>query len=66
MWLQQNMGTIVTALILCLIVFLVIKKMWKDKKNGKSCCGCSSCSGCGCSGKAAHTESHIGGKGTEF
>lgn len=36
-------------------VFLVIRKMLKDKKEGKTCCGCgSSCGGschCGMEGK---------------
>ncbi len=47
MWLIQNMGTIITALVICIIVFLSARSIWKDKKAGKSCGGCSGCSG-GC------------------
>lgn len=43
-----------TAVIIALIlgaVVLSVRKLWKDKKNGKTCCGgCSSC--CGCEKKA--------------
>ncbi|MDO4329698.1 MAG: FeoB-associated Cys-rich membrane protein [Lachnospiraceae bacterium] len=46
MWLIQNMGTIVTALVVCGIAFLSARSIWKDKKAGKSCGGCSGCSGC--------------------
>lgn len=41
----QNSGTITVLLILAVIVGLVINKMRKDKKAGKSGCGCG-CSGC--------------------
>lgn len=45
--------TLIDILLILLIagcVFLVIRKLVKDKKEGKSCCGCgSSCSGsCHC------------------
>jgi len=35
------------ALIVCAL-FLSIRKLWKDKKSGKTCCGggCSGCCGC--------------------
>ncbi len=42
------MGTIVTALILAGIVFLIVRGMARDKKKGKSLscgCGCSHCGG---------------------
>lgn len=51
MWLIQNMGTIVTALVVCGIAFLSARIIWKDKKAGKSCSGCNggchSADGCG-------------------
>ncbi|MDE6679545.1 MAG: FeoB-associated Cys-rich membrane protein, partial [Ruminococcus sp.] len=34
------MGTIVTALILIAVIALIIFRMIKDKKDGKSSCGC--------------------------
>ncbi len=41
---------IVTAFICLLIggaVFFSLRKLWRDRKNGKSCCGsCEGCPGC--------------------
>lgn len=49
-FLQTNWGTILVAAILLILVVLIVKKLLKDKRNGKSCsCGgdCSHCStGC--------------------
>lgn len=46
-FLKANTGTIAVALILAVIVFLIIKKIVKDKKAGKGICGgdCSKCHG---------------------
>ena len=45
-FISQNIGSIVVGAVLFLIVFLVVKKLIRDAKNGK----CSSCVGCaGCS-----------------
>ncbi len=44
------MGTFVTAAVLVCIVGLVIHKMIKDKRSGKSLqcgCDCAHCGGCG-------------------
>lgn len=44
----NNLGTIVVFLILLFVVFLIFKKMRRDKLAGKSCsCGtsCGSCPG---------------------
>lgn len=43
-FLAANAGTIVAGLVVLAIILLVIFKMKKDKKQGKSSCGCS----CGC------------------
>lgn len=43
-FLINNMGTIITALILIAAVTLVVRVMIRDKKAGK-CCG-GGCSGC--------------------
>ena len=43
--LGENFGTLIICLILALSVFLVIKKLIKDKKNGKCKCGCA-CASC--------------------
>lgn len=44
-FLSQNLATIIVSLILAAVVVLVVIKMYKDKKAGKSACGCK-CSGC--------------------
>ena len=54
-WLSANIGTIVVRVILIAAVALIVRKLLKDKKAGKSICGCSAdgtCSGhcAGCSG----------------
>ena len=44
------MGTIITAAVLCFVVGLVVRKMVRDKKSGKSLqcgCDCAHCGGCG-------------------
>lgn len=38
-------STVIVALVLASIVFLIIKKMVKNKKEGKSSCGCN-CENC--------------------
>ena len=54
-WFMNNLGTIITFLILAAVVVLIIRRMKKDKDEGKSSCGagckcCSlhgKCGGCG-------------------
>ena len=43
------MGTVIVGGVLAIIVGLLIWKMIKDKKAGKSSCGgdCAHCKGCG-------------------
>ena len=43
------MGTVIVGGVLAVIVGLLIWKMIKDKKTGKSSCGgdCAHCRGCG-------------------
>lgn len=40
-----NLSDVLVALILIAVVTLVIRKMIRDRKNGKTACGCG-CSGC--------------------
>ena len=49
-WLMANIGTIVVAVILAIIVTAVIAKMVKNKKQGKSSCGCG-CESCAMKGE---------------
>lgn len=39
-WLTVNAGTVTVAFILAAVIFLVIKKMIKDRKSGKGMCNC--------------------------
>lgn len=44
-FLSENLATIIVSLILAAAIILVVRKLYKDKKAGKSSCGCN-CSGC--------------------
>lgn len=49
-WISANYGSIIVFLLLCVIVFFVVRSMVLDRRSGKSACG-GSCAGCsGCSG----------------
>ena len=58
----MNSGTFAVSAVLVIIVGLIIYKMIKDKKSGKSSCSCGgSCSGCGMAGSC-----HKSGKSGSF
>lgn len=42
---EESMGTFITGTILAAVIALIVRKMVRDKKNGKtSCCGdCGNC-----------------------
>ena len=48
-WLSENIGTILIAAALALIVTGIIVKLRKDKQKGRSSCGCNcaNCAMCG-------------------
>ncbi len=49
-WLLQNLGTILVLAVLAVVCALIVCKMIRDKKSGKSpTCGCG-CGGCAMSG----------------
>ena len=52
-WLAANLGTILVSLVVIAIVAMIIWKMVKEKKQGKSSCshGCSNC--------ALHGQCHM-------
>ena len=50
----MNLGTMVVLAILVCVVALVLNKMYKDKKAGKTCSSCGGGCSCGCEG--CHTE----------
>lgn len=45
----SGLSTLVVGLIVAGIVFLAVRSIVRDKKNGKSLCG-GNCRGCSCSG----------------
>ena len=49
-WMMENLSTILIAIGLILLVYAIIAKMVKDKKQAKSSCGCD----CGSCGGACH------------
>ena len=50
-WLSANLPTIIVGLVLLLIVGLIVRNMYKNKKAGKSSCGCGDeCGGCASAG----------------
>lgn len=55
-WFFNNLGTIVISIILLIAVVLIICRLRKDRKAGKSSCGCN-CESC-----ALHGKCHGGGK----
>lgn len=48
-WITENIGTILISAVLLLVVVLIIRKLVKDKKKGKSSCDCN-CAHCAMSG----------------
>lgn len=44
-FIAENFGTILVAVIIAALVILIIRKMSKDRKKGKTSCGCG-CSNC--------------------
>lgn len=52
LWLKENLATLLVAAVLILLVVLVVRKMIRDRKAGKSGCGC------GCDHCAMHGNCH--------
>ncbi len=41
------MGNVIVIAVLALVVALVVRSLWRSKKNGGGCCGdCSKCKSC--------------------
>ncbi|MBQ9910950.1 MAG: FeoB-associated Cys-rich membrane protein [Lachnospiraceae bacterium] len=49
-WLVNNLGTLIVAAVLVILVALVVVKMIRDKKKGKTSCGCG-CEHCAMASK---------------
>lgn len=54
-WFIDNLGTIVTFLILLAVVVMIILRMKKDKAEGKNSCGCG-CKDCAMRGQCHSKE----------
>ena len=48
-WITENLATILISALLIAICTVIILKLRRDKKKGKTSCGCA-CSGCAMSG----------------
>ena len=57
LWLKANFSTIIISVILVIIVALIIRKMIKDKRQGKSSCSCG-CSNCALKGQCHSTPNN--------
>lgn len=57
-WFSANMGNIIVVLLLCTVVFLIIRSIVRDRRQGKSSCG-SHCGSCPMRGSC---HSHAGKK----
>ena len=55
-WLSANLGTILVLAVLLAVVGMILRKMIRDKRQGKTSCGC------GCEGCALHGQCHGGAK----
>ncbi len=55
-WIVKNIGTLLTALVLIVIVAAIVMQMFNDKKKGKSSCGCK-CGNCPMNG-SCHKKSN--------
>lgn len=49
-YIQGNLADILIVLVLVLVVFLIVKNLIRDKKNGVSSCG-NNCAHCAMAGK---------------
>ena len=49
-WIAANAGTIVMSLVLLTVSTLIVRKMLRDRRAGKTSCGCG-CEHCAMSGR---------------
>jgi hypothetical protein len=58
-WILENIGSLAAGLVLAVIVYILVRDMFKKGKNSGCGCGCAGCSGC-----CPHMKETIG-KNTE-
>lgn len=44
-WLMQNAATIIVSIVIAILTIAVIRKLIRDKREGKASCGCG-CTNC--------------------
>ena len=49
-WISENVGTILICMGLIVIVALIVRSLFRQKKQGKFSCGCN-CAHCALAGK---------------
>ena len=54
-WFSANLGTIITALTVLLVIYGAVSVMIKDKKQGKSV-SCGGCKACAMHGQCPHAK----------
>ena len=48
---DTGMATFIISILLVIVIILVLRKMYRDKRSGKNSCGCGgSCAGCASAG----------------
>ncbi|MBR2752035.1 MAG: FeoB-associated Cys-rich membrane protein [Clostridiales bacterium] len=54
-WIADNLGSIITGLVVIALVAVILAKLVSNKKKGKSSCGCN-CSCCPAGGMCHRNE----------
>lgn len=60
-WLSENVGTILVLLVLAAVVTMIVRRMRKDKAQGKSSCG-GNCAHCALHGSCHSVNDEKAGK----
>lgn len=57
-WITANIGTLVVLAVLVAIVGAIIRRLYRNRKNGGCSCGggCAGCSGCAASSTSCHPQ----------
>lgn len=58
-WFFNNLGSILTIIVLAVITTLILRYLIKQKKEGKSSCGCG-CSQCALNGTCHNNKKNKG------
>ncbi len=56
-WIAENLATILLCVVLILTVCVIVRKLVRDRRKGKSSCGCG-CQNCAMSGTCHNHCNH--------